>query len=110
MGFFNSDLVQSELEDITKLQEIVYNNIFVFPTMCKERKIEHIRVLEELLEKQKVLYTRLSLSDDPNAINVKKHIEDSAVLMGMPKGMDMNVVFNNIHTVVKNMKEQLDRA
>ena len=26
MGFFSSDLVQEELEEIKKLQEIVYNN------------------------------------------------------------------------------------
>ena len=33
--------------------------------MTKEDKIKHIDLLSRLLEKQKVLYTRLSLSDDP---------------------------------------------
>lgn len=110
MGFFSSELVQSELEKIKKLQEIVYNNVFNFNKMCKNDKLKHIETLEKLLNKQKVLYTRLSLSDDPEAQDVKNHIESSAVMMGMPEGMDMNLVFNNISTIIENMKIQLDRA
>lgn len=110
MGFFSSDLVQKELEEIKKLQEIVYNNVFKFNDMCKNDKLKHIETLEELLNKQKVLYTRLSLSDDPEAQDVKTHIESSAVMMGMPEGMDMNLVFNNISTVIQNMKIQLELA
>ena len=63
-----------------------------------------------MLEKQKVLYTRLSLSEDPEAVTMKKRIEDSAILMGMPEGMDMNIVFNDMSRVIKNMKENLDWA
>ena len=110
MGFFSSELVQTELEEIKKLQEIVYNNVFNFNNMCKNDKLKHIETLEKLLNKQKVLYTRLSLSDDPEAQDVKSHIENSAIMMGMPEGMDMNLVFNNISTIIENMKIQLDRA
>ena len=110
MGFFSSELVQSELEEIQKLQEVVYNNVFEFHKMCKSDKLKHIETLEELLNKQKVLYTRLSLSEDLEAQDVKSHIENSAIMMGMPEGMDMNLVFNNISTIIENMKIQLDRA
>ncbi|BCV08102.1 MAG: hypothetical protein CM15mL4_1560 [uncultured marine virus] len=38
-----------------------------FPTMSREDKLEHVDKLTELLEKQKIMYARLSLSDDPEA-------------------------------------------
>jgi Cu/Ag efflux protein CusF len=78
--------------------------------MTDDEKLKHISTLQELLEKQKVLYTRLSLSEDPEAVTMKKRIEDSAILMGMPEGMDMNLVFNDMSRVIKNMKENLDWA
>ena len=33
--------------------------------MSRKDKLEHIDKLTELLEKQKIMYARLSLSDDP---------------------------------------------
>ena len=35
--------------------------------MNTEEKLFHVAMIEKLLEKQKVLYARLSLSDDPEA-------------------------------------------
>lgn len=110
MGFFNSDIVKKEIEEVSLLQEKIYNNVFKFPSMSDNEKLDHIDTLQELLEKQRVLYTRLSLSDDQEAIIMKKRIEDSAVMMGMPEGIDMNIIFNNMSRVIQNMKENLDRA
>lgn len=110
MGFFNSDIVKKEIEEVSLLQEKIYNNVFKFPSMSDSEKLDHIDTLQELLEKQRVLYTRLSLSDDQEAIVMKKRIEDSAVMMGMPEGIDMNIIFNNMSRVIQNMKENLDRA
>lgn len=107
MSFFDSDIVQSELKEIKELQKIIYSNIFTFPSLCKEEKMKHIEYLETLLCKQKTLYTRLSLSDDKDAIKLKKHIESSAVEMGMKEGMDINLIFNNLHILIRNMKNQL---
>ena len=110
MNFFDSEIVKSELKEVSLLQEKIYNNVFKFPSMTDDEKLKHISTLQELLEKQKVLYTRLSLSEDPEAVTMKKRIEDSAILMGMPEGMDMNLVFNDMSRVIKNMKENLDWA
>jgi hypothetical protein len=47
-----------------------------------------LNFLEKLLEKQKVLYTRLSLSDDPEAIQMKERILLSLhQMMGLPPQM-----------------------
>lgn len=98
------------MAEISILQEDVYHNIFTFPTMSLEEKKFHISLLEKLLSKQKILYTRLSLSDDPEAIEMKEKIIESAKLMGMPENIDMNIIFSNMMQLIEQMKEQLDNS
>jgi hypothetical protein len=104
MSFFNSDLVKKEIEEINELQKKIYNNVFNFYNMTDVERIKHIKTLETLIDKQKVLYTRLSLSDDPEAIKIKNDIIESIILMGMPKDMDLNVVLNNMSKIIQKMK------
>lgn len=108
MSFFNSDLVRAEMTEISMLQDDIYRNVFSFPMMSMEEKKFHVSLLEKLLNKQKILYTRLSLSDDPEAIEMKERIMESAQLMGMPPNVDMNVIFNNMSKLVEMMKQELD--
>jgi hypothetical protein len=108
VSFFNSDIVRAEMTEISMLQEDIYRNVFTFPTMTQEEKKFHIALLEKLLNKQQVLYTRLSLSDDPEAVEMKEKIIESAQMMGMPPNVDMNVIFNNMTRLIEMMKEQLD--
>ena len=61
-NFFDSEIIKKELVEINKLQEQVYSRAFGYPLMSREDKVEHIDKLITLLEKQKVMYTRLSLS------------------------------------------------
>ena len=109
MSFFQSDVVRAEMAEINELQEEVYTNAFKFPTMSKEDQQYHVEILERLLDKQKVMYTRLSLSDDPEAKKLKETISESAVDMGVPKDMDMNIMFSQMYKMVEMMKSQLDR-
>ena len=108
MSFFDSDIVRAEMTEISILQDDIYRNMFAFPTMNNEERIFHVSLLEKLLSKQKILYTRLSLSDDPDAIEMKEKIIRSATMMGMPPNIDMNVIFNNMSRLIETMKEQLD--
>ena len=110
MSFFSSEVVRAEMTEIAELQEQIYNNVFKFPSMTKEEKLEHVEVLETLLEKQKVLYTRMSLSDDPEAQEMKERITRSAIMMGMPPGTDMNIILNNMSQVLEVMKTQIDKT
>ena len=110
MSFFESEVVRAEMSEISELQEEVYNNVFEFPKMTKEEKVYHVNLLERLLNKQKVLYTRLSLSDDPEAQEMKQRIMDSASMMGLPAGVDMNIIFNNMSKMLEIMKEQIDKT
>ena len=78
--------------------------------MSKEDKLHHVNLLEKLLEKQKVLYTRLSLSDDPEAKQMKERIIESAVMMGMSENIDMGTILNNMSKMLEVMKEQIDKT
>ena len=109
MSFFKSDVVRAEMAEIGELQEEVYSNIFKFQTMSSADKKYHIEILERLMEKQQVMYTRLSLSDDSDAKVMKKQIEESAVMMGLPKNANMNQVFKDMTKMVQIMKAQLDK-
>ena len=110
MSFFDSDVVRAEMAEISELQEEVYSNVFKFPAMSREEKLEHVKLLERLLDKQKVLYTRMSLSDDPEAKEMKERIVDAAIVMGMPSGTDMNIILNNMSKMLEVMKEQIDKT
>ena len=109
MSFFDSEGVRKEMTDIQELQEEIYGNVFNFPNMDKEEQADHIEALLELLDKQRVLYTRMSLSDDPQAKKMKENIQQSAVMMGMPKDVDMTNVFKNMEKMIGVMKQQVDR-
>ena len=110
MSFFDSEVVRAEMAEISESQEDVYKNVFKFPSMNKEQKVQHVEMLEKLLEKQKVLYTRLSLSDDPEAKLMKDKIIESATMMGLPPGTDMSVIFNNMSKMLDVMKQQIDKT
>lgn len=110
MSFFKSDIVQSEMREISELQEEIYKKIFSMSSMTKEDKLEHIEMLEQLLKKQQVLYTRLSLSDDPEAKQMKENIMISARQLGFPEDVDLGYVFSNMTNIIENMKKSLDRS
>ena len=108
MSFFQSDIVRAEMAEISELQEEVYTNVMTFPTMDDDDKVYHIKILERLIEKQKILYARLSLSDDPEAKQMCQEIRKSATIMGLPAEVDMNIVFGQMAQMISVMKQQLD--
>jgi len=109
MSFFDSEVVRAELAHIGELQEEVYSNAFKFPTMSKEDKKYHVDLLQKLIDKQRILYTRLSLSDDPEAQEMKQGIIDSTEMFGLPKNIDMNIVFDNMNQMVDVMRKEFDK-
>jgi hypothetical protein len=108
MAFFDSEIVQNELKTIEKIQKYLSKSVLRLPIMSKAEKIEHVNLLSELLEKQKILYTRLSLSDDPQAIEKKNEILQSSKLLGYGSPSDMNVVFENMQRVVDRLKKEAE--
>jgi O-acetylhomoserine/O-acetylserine sulfhydrylase-like pyridoxal-dependent enzyme len=107
-NFFDSDIIQEELREINKLQEQIYGSILTFGVMTREDKLEHIEKLELLLEKQRVMYTRLSLSDDPQAVEMKENLRKSVAIMGFSPETDMQVLFTSMTKTIESLKKYLD--
>ena len=104
MNFFDSEVVRAEVAHIA---ELLYQSAFKFYSMDKEEKLKHVELISTLLEKQRVLYTRLTLSDDPAAKQMKENIMASAKMMGLPDDIDMSVVFANMEKMINQMKKQV---
>ena len=103
--FFNSEIIQEELREINKLQEDIYGSILTFGMMSNEDKLEHIEKLSNLLDKQRIMYTRLSLSDDPAAVEMKENLRKSVALMGFPPDTDMQVLFTSMTKTIESLKK-----
>ena len=106
-NFFDSEIIKEELEEINELQQEVYGDAFNLMRMSSAERVEHVENLETLLEKQKIMYTRLSLSDDPQAIEMKKNLEKSVKLMGFPTGTDMSQLFDAMDKTIEKLKQSI---
>ena len=106
--FFDSEVVQEELQDITDLQKELYGNMLNFGDLPEEDKKDHIELLIELLEKQRIMYTRLSLSDDPTAKELLENLKKSVVLMGFPPNTSVQKLFDTMKETIDNLKKHVD--
>ena len=106
--FFESEIIQEELNEINKMQEKIYGSLLTFSSMSREEKIEHIDLLTNLLEKQRVMYTRLSLSDDPQAIEMKENLRKSVTMMGFPPDTNMQSLFDSMNATIKSLRNYVD--
>ena len=106
--FFDSEIVQDELREINDLQQEIYGDLTDFPTLPDEKKKEHILKLTELLDRQRVMYTRLSLSEDEEAKALKKQLEMSVVMMGFPEGTDISILFSGMQQTIERLRQYVD--
>ncbi|AXQ70450.1 hypothetical protein HOU04_gp051 [Synechococcus phage S-T4] len=104
----DSDIIQKELDDINNLQEEIYNDIWHYDDLDYDGKLEHLDRVYELVEKQSIMYTRMSLSDDPFAIERKEAIQEFVEMMGFGRGSDVNAVFMDMKETLKEMMDDLD--
>ena len=51
------------------------------------------------------MYTRLSLSDDPEAKEMKQDIEDSMGLLGLQQQVDAGELFKMMHDTIVNLRK-----
>jgi hypothetical protein len=100
-GFFQSEIVRESIKEMEELQQKIIEETFKAPMMNREEKREHVELMRTFLEKQKNLYFRLSLSDDPEALEMKERIQDAAKFLGFDG--------NNVNELFAEMENSLDR-
>ena len=108
-NFFDSEIVKEELQEIRDLQDEIYGKIPTLNMFSHDEKVDHIEKLEILLEKQRLMFTRLSLSDDSEAIKMKNHMQETVSLMGFPEGTDMSLLFSFMQETIDNLKKEVDQ-
>ena len=105
--FFDSPIIRDEMQEIMDIQKELYSVILEFPKMSNEAKWEHIETIKELLDKQEIMWARIKLSDDPQALEMKKQLEKGSNHLGFGD-TDLGTIFINmrqtLETVQKNLK------
>ena len=101
-GFFQSKIVREAIKEMEELQQQIIKDTFKAPVMSKEEKKEHVELMRTFLEKQKNLYFRLSLSDDPEALEMKERIQEAAEFLGF-KGNNVNELFSEMENTLQRL-------
>jgi len=101
--FFESDIVRGELEEIERLQSEIHGDLFSFPALPHDEQKEHLVNLVALVEKQRVLYTRICLSEDEDAKAMKEKIEQSALMMGFSDQVSVMQMFDGMIRSIQNI-------
>ena len=113
-GFFDSEMVRESLEDIRRLQDIITGNILEtafndgLGYNDEEEELEQLDLVEELLEKQQLMYVRCKLSGDEDALMVAENMRESLRQMGMTRGTTVEQMFENMKGTIRKLKETLD--
>lgn len=107
--FFKNEMVRGDIQEMAELQQYCMRAMMSFPALSPEKQYEYFEVLMTLIEKQKIFYTRLSLSEDPEAKEMLKSMKDGAVLLGAEPGDNIMEMFDSLLEKVELMKEEAKR-
>ena len=78
-----------------------------FVLLDTERKLEYFDALEKLVDKQKVFYFRIKMSDDPEAISVKETMHQGVVMLGATPGTPIESMFDELIEKIHVMRTKL---
>ena len=95
-NFFQSELVRGDIQEMAALQEFCFRSVTNLALLNKERKLEYFEALRKLIDKQKIFYTRLSLSDDPEAKMVIENMKQSIVMLGANPKLTILDMFDDL--------------
>jgi|TARA_B100000131_G_scaffold38243_1_gene34698 hypothetical protein len=108
--FFKSDVVKRSIAELSGLQQQLVMQMPYLPIMKPEQKKEHLRALKTFLEKQKLFFFRISLSDDKDAIEMKERLMDSTKMFGVQSEINtMDAFFAKLDDTIKELEESIDK-
>jgi hypothetical protein len=106
--FFDSEQVRESLFELDELQHKLFNELLELPFSDSDKKRKNLETMKQFLEKQKVFIFRMSLSDDPDAIEMKNRILDSAKMFGLEPGDNINTFFMKMEETIEKLENTLD--
>ena len=107
--FFQSELVRGEIQEMAALQEFCYRAVTNLALLDKQRKLEYFEALTKLIEKQKIFYTRIKLSDDPEAKSVAENMKNSVVMLGGNPNLGVMDMFDDLLQKIEGFVKQVDK-
>ena len=107
--FFQSELVRGEIQEMAALQEFCYRSVTNLALLDKQRKLEYFEALTKLIEKQKIFYTRIKLSDDPEAKSVAENMKNSVVMLGGNPNLGVMDMFDDLLQKIEGFVKQVDK-
>ena len=107
MSFFQSELVRGNIQEMMELQQFCFRSAMNFVLLDEKRKFDYFEKLELLIEKQKIFYYRIKLSDDPEAVSVLETMKQGIVMLGATPGTTIEQMFDELLEKVRFMKDKL---
>ena len=106
MKFFQSEVVQKELEQMQDLyMEINKMGLMLNSTQKREQLDKMLR----LIDLQQTMFMRVTLSDDPDAKQLVEQVKNAASMLGMPKEevgpQFYDKLKENVHKMIKELPE-----
>ena len=109
MRFFDSDQVRGTVRELEQLQQELTVDLMHLVEYSVEERREHLGRLKTFLEKQKLFFFRVSLSDDPDALLIKEKVIEAARMFGYSDADGMDKFFEQLDNTIKNLEKTLDK-
>lgn len=110
MSFFDSDIVTKEIKEIDDLQKKLFRKMSKLPSLEQNELIEYFEDMIDLIEKQKLFYVRLQLSDNKEAAEAKTRIADVACFLGGRPDMNPIALYDDYLKRLREMKENAEKG
>ena len=108
--FFRSAQVRAALAELAEIQDDLAHTMSSPRILSDDEKKDYVRKLKLFLEKQKLFFFRVSLSEDPEAVQVKEHILETAQMFGFNEMTGMNKFFQQLDDTIKKVEKDLDEG
>ena len=105
--FFKSEMVRGDLQEMMELQQMCFKYAMSFPVLDNNRRMEYLEVLMSLLEKQEIMYARMSLSEDEEAKTVVDNMRNAVVMLGGDPNLTVKDMFLDLRNKVNAMMDKL---
>ena len=101
--FFKSAQVRAALAELAEIQDDLAQTMSSPRILSDDEKKDYVRKL-------KLFFFRVSLSDDPEAVQVKEHILDTAQMFGFKEMTGMDKFFQQLDDTIKKVEKDLDEG
>ena len=108
--FFRAPATRAAMAEIQELQEDIMTGIAVRGMRDPSSEEGHLYIakMKKLLEKQRNFMFRLHLeTEDPDALEMKEQILESAKFLGLQDGQNINSFFDTLSVTLDRLENEL---